>query len=307
MPDPLTTNKFLAQPTRGSDVGTWDTPMNNNAGIIDASFGGNTTVALAAANVTLNAAQYQNVFITLTGALAANVSVTFPAVGSFYKIINQTTNSSQYQITLQTTAAGGQVVGVPWGDVTQIFTDGVNVKFHDLPKIGTYWDYAGSSVPAWVTTCTVPPWLNCDGTAFSSATYPTLNLILGSSLVPDVRGRYRVPLNQGTGRITSSQGGVDGNTRLAAGGVQQVTLAQANMPSYNLTVNDPGHVHVYQSNSFNRANVAAGGNFSALIGFNSGNTNSATTGITVNSAGGAQGFANLPPTIVSGITMVRAG
>lgn len=307
MPDPLTTNKFLAQPTRGSDVGTWDTPMNNNTGIIDASFGGNTTVALAAANVTLNAAQYQNVFITLTGALAANVSVTFPAVGSFYKIINQTTNSSQYQITLQTSVPGSQVVGVPWGDVTQIFTDGTNVKFHDLPKIGTYWDYAGSSVPAWVTTCTVPPWLNCDGTAFSSATYPTLNLILGSSLLPDARGRYRIPLNQGTGRITSSQGGVDGNTRLASGGAQQLTLAQANLPSYNLTVTDPGHNHPVPTRVYVQGGSGEGTGGNNLKTLSSNPIGSALTGISVNSGGSNQPFGLIPPSYVGGITMVRAG
>ena len=35
MADPLTTNRTLAVPTRGSDVGNWDVPLNNNANALD--------------------------------------------------------------------------------------------------------------------------------------------------------------------------------------------------------------------------------------------------------------------------------
>lgn len=93
MVDPTTVNKFLNQPVSGSDVGVWDVPVNANMSIVDNSFGGLATIALGGSPVALSSTQYQCAFLRFTGALTANVAVTFPAVGSFYTIINDATNS----------------------------------------------------------------------------------------------------------------------------------------------------------------------------------------------------------------------
>lgn len=302
MVDPTTVNKFLNQPLRGSDVGVWDTPVNANMGIIDNSFGGTATIPLVNTPVTLSPSQYQCVFLVFTGAISANVPITLPAVGSYYTIQNLTSNTSTFGITMLTTAAGGQTIGIPPGEPCEIFTDGTNVKYRNLGRVGTYWDYAGSSVPAWISACTVPPFLNCDGTAFSSATYPILATILGGTTLPDSKGRFRATLNQGSARITSgsSTGGIDGDTLLAVGGSQTTTLSSQNIPPVPYV--DPGHVHTYDKPIAGVAGPVGG----TLGGFTPGtNTGSATVGITIGSTSPTN-FPNLPPAYVGGITMIRA-
>lgn len=65
----FTTNKGLEKPGRGDQSGSWDTPVNNNSGIIDLSFGGVATILLTNSPVTLSSGQYQCVFLKFSGAL----------------------------------------------------------------------------------------------------------------------------------------------------------------------------------------------------------------------------------------------
>lgn len=299
----FTTNKSFEKPARGDLPGTWDTPVNGNMNLADSALGGLATIALLNSPVTLSSAQYANVFLRLTGAITANVPITLPAVGSFYTVINDTTNSSAFYVTMLTTAAGGQTIGIPPGTTTGIFTDGVNARFRNMPHLGSYWDYAGSSMPSWITACTVWPYLNCDGTSFSSAVYPALAAILGGTTLPDAKGRLRMALDQGAGRVSSGVSGIAGNTLFAAGGDQNT---QAH--NHNLTVTDPGHTHTTATNGFSAQNqTAAGGNppggFAATI-----TINSAVTGVTVASSAYGSGAAqNMPPVYVGGLTLIRAG
>src|SRR5882724_7435426 len=220
----FTPNIQLEEPARGDQVGVWDTPVNNNETLTDLVVGGITTISLNNSPVVLAAAQFQSKGITFNSTLTGSVAITFPtSFKKSYEIQNLCSGSSAFVITLGTTAAGGQVIGCPPGEWIECVNDGTNIKFKNFGRIGSYVDYCGSSNPAWNTACTVPPLLNCDGTAFSSATYPTLATILGGTTLPDSRGRFRATLNQTTGRITSSQGGVDGNTLLSSGGSQTHT------------------------------------------------------------------------------------
>lgn len=298
----VTANKFLEQPARGSNVGVWDTPVNANTGIIDNSFGGMATIALTNSPVILSSAQYQCVFITFTGALSGTCPITLPAVGSFYTVQNLTSNTSAFQVTLGTSLAGTQVIGCPWGEPFDIMTDNVgNVKFRNLGRVGTYADFAGSAVPAWVSACTVPPYLNCTGAVFSSATYPVLATLLGGTTLPDSRGRYRAAMDQGTSRLVSVGGfGIDGNTLLAGGG--SPTLAQANLPNVSFPVTDPGHSHTFAGST---AIGATGGAQSVYFPGGTTVTSTTVTNITVNSGG--SGALVYPPGFAGGITMIRAG
>lgn len=305
----LTANKSLAMPTSGTEIGVWGPEINGNMGIIDNSFGGVATVALTSASVavTLSSAQYQCAFIQFTGNLGSNVTATFPNVGSFYTIINDTTGSSAFFITMATTGAGGQVIGLPPGSMTDIMTIAPHVRFKALPHVGSYWDHAGSSVPAWVSGCTVPPYLYCNGGTFSSATYPMLANIYGSTTLPDFRGRAAINLNDGTGRVTSSQGGIDGNTKFAAGGIQTTSLTSNHMPNVSFPVTDPGHSHTNSNNMHTGSQSWNGGGFTiANRNLATINIFTATTGITVASGGSNAAFAVTPPAAVSGIRLVRA-
>lgn len=313
-----TANLQLAQPAAGSL--NWDTPLNANFGLLDSALGGGVSVALTNLPVTLSAAQYQNGFVSFTGTLTGNVVVTFPVYSRIYWLQNNCAANTSFTVTCQTSNSV-QYVALPPNEPIAVLCDGTDMKFVGLGRVGTYWDFAGSAVPGWVTASVPPPYLNCDGTAFSSATYPALRDYLGAATLPDARGRFRAALNQTTGRLTglSSLNGVDGNTLLANGGSQM--LGQTNIPSYALSVIDPGHGHSITDPGHRHSYV--GGNYFAVYGggatlgdsfgasFNTSSDvtgitiNSTTTGISVNSGGSGNGFA--PPSYIGGLTLIRAG
>ena len=314
---PFTVNKNLNQMINGSNVGVWDGPTNSNWGIVDTSLGGTAVVPVAGSNVVLSPTQYQSVFINFTGALSASITVTFPAILSgFYTVQNLTSNSSAFGITLNTTAAGGQAIGMSPGEPVDIFSDGTNIKYRDLGRIGTYWDYAGSSVPAWVVNCTVPPYLNCDGTAFSSATYPILATILGTNTLPDSRGRFRAALNAGTARLTAANS-INGDVRFSGGG-NELLMAHRHAAS----IYDAGHTHsvsitTIPGNSF--VSIGSGANGTTAPGNNvaygvAAQADNAGTGVRGWDGGsfdttylaGSGGSQNVPPGYIGGITLIRA-
>ena len=169
----------LEEPARGDYVGTWDTPVNSNMTLVDSALGQLASIALTNVNVTLSAAQYQNAFLVFTGALSGSVQITLPNRGRLYTVQNLTSNTSSFTVTLNTTVAGSQAIGLPPGEAVDVMCDGSNIKFRNFGRVGSYIDHGGSSVPSWVSICTVPPLLNCDGTTFSSATYPILTTIFG--------------------------------------------------------------------------------------------------------------------------------
>jgi len=298
----FTTNKSLGLPAVGGDTGVWGQPLNNNSSVLDASLGGAVSIPISSVSgaLTLLASNYNNVFISFTGALTQNTVVTLPAVGSFYTVQNLTTTTSAFTVTLQTTAIGSQAIGCPPSRPQDILTDGTNVKFRGMHHIGEYWDYAGSSVPSWIAACTVPPYLNCDGTTFSSATYPYLATILGSTTLPDSKGRVRAYLNQGSGRLLSSNG-VDGNTIFSGGGSQATTLSSLHLPK----LVDPGHVH----DVLTGASAGTGGavlGAAAASNFAPSAADTHTTGITYGSSSQI-GAPIIPPTFISGLCLIRAG
>lgn len=323
----FTTNKAVEQPAAGDYVGTWATPANSNYSVIDQALGTIQVIDLSAGSITLSTAQARSPFLNFIGALPSNVTVTIPGLstspgtivsGGFYTIENRCTNSSARTVTLQTTVVGQQLICAPPGEAIDIKLEGTgssqagSIKFRNLGRVGSYWDYAGSSVPAWVSGCTVPPYLYCNGASFSSGTYPVLHTIFGGTTLPDFRGRIPGFLNDGTGRITSgsSTGGVDGNTVFASGGSQTTTLSSQNIPPVPIT--DPGHVHtIFFQRQNTDINAGAIQDITNISTAGTGTTSSpsaiqsATTGITAGSASPTN-FSNLPPMAVGGIRMVRA-
>lgn len=284
---------------------------------MDGLFGGVQTISVSNAPITLTApagsitpspgpTQAQNAILKITGTTTSPVAITLPLPG--YYIIDTTGLglSSSNVVTLR--AAGtGQIIGLPFATVRHVYNDGTNVKHCNLQEVGTYMDYAGTAVPTWISSCTVPPFLLCDGSTFSAATYPLLAIILGGTTLPDARGRSRYTLNLGTSNLTTAGAGIDGNTQLAIGGFNGITLNASQLAAHTHlnSLTDPGHAHPYTH--------AAGG------GYQTGNTpggvlitattNSSITNITINNASAGTG-ANIPnasPGYVGGITMIRAG
>lgn len=294
-----TVNRGYATPAHGSEVDTWDVPLNDNFGLIDANLGGVTSISLSSSPVVLSAAQYKNGTIRFTGNLTASCLITFPPVSGWWTIDNQTTGN--FFVLLS--CLGAQNIAVPQGVATDIFTDGSNVKFRSLaPFIGAYVDYGGASIPNWVAACTVPPLLNCDGSTFSAGTYPHLFTVLGTTILPDLRGRNRSYLNGGTDRINSSRCGIDGNTRFSSGGADVITLSVPQLPTFTPSFS------VAPTYSFTDANTLVsvpGGALTQVIGTLR-HTPTLVTDFTFASIGNGSSHINMPPTAIGGITMIRA-
>lgn len=111
-------------------TGWWRNTADNNSanpdtggtGWVPHFFYGVATQALAGANVTLTATQYCKPQIVLTGALSANVVLTFPAMALQWLVVNNTTGA--YTVTATTASGTGVVLG---GGANPIFGDGTNI------------------------------------------------------------------------------------------------------------------------------------------------------------------------------------
>lgn len=333
MADPTTINKLFATPTRGSDPGTWDTPVNNNSIALDGMLGGFTNIALAAAttfsltvptgSVAAGAGpnQSQNALIVFSGTLTGNNTVKFTLPG-FYIVHNKCAGTNSFYVQLAPASGGGNAIGAVPGRKCHIFFDGTDVDYVDQQDPGTAYDLHGATgYPPWMNACTVKPYLVKDGTVYNISNYTALGALLGSTFggngvttfgVPDELSLVRVGYDtKGVGRLTQAICGINGQSMGAAGGNQS-------MQQHNHTTTDNGHVHGTNVND-NAANAAnpstnlpappspltniynTGGTGAQ---FASGFIRNATTGISINNFGtGAS--QNVQPTIVSFLPLIK--
>ncbi len=322
MVDPVTTNRGFAQPLRGNDSGTWDVPVNGNMSLLDTILGGYTSISSTGGTTTLNASQLAGGTISVSGAMASNITLLFPAVQGWWSIENLTTNNNSFAV-LVACGTGATVIGIPPGEVVDIQINGNTPKYRNLGRVGSYLTLATSTVPPWITQSTVQPYLNCDGTTFSAVTYPYLNAYLGGTSLPDARGRLVATLNQTTNRMTTAGGGVNGDTLLAAGGFDTHTLTVGQIPTglvgnnsnnFAISVSGGGStIPLANSNVLNIAVTNVGGqnvpysNGGTWTGAGSlsGTVGSGSVNIQITNSGG-QAHSIMQPTVVGGLTLIRA-
>jgi microcystin-dependent protein len=320
--DPTTSNKLLAVPTRGSDSGTWDLPVNGNSNALDGILGGVTTISVSASTTILLSVpstgsvsagsgpnQSENAMIVLTGTLTGGNSVIQFTLPGFYIINNQCTVGTAF-IQLAPASGTGNRIGAPIGRKCHVFFDGTNMDYVDMPEVGSFMDMAVPAVPAWISGCTVLPWLVCDGSVLNVNNYTALGNLLGSAFggngittfgVPDLRARYRIPLdNQGVngaaGNITAALSGINGTTIGAAGGSQS-------LQAHNHTATDPsGHNH-----NMSQVLIANGGGVQNFVAQGPvGNAVTSTTFVNVSiGTTGAGASGNIPPGLVFGISFIK--
>jgi microcystin-dependent protein len=325
MADPTTSNVLLAVPTRGSDSGTWDVPLNGNASALDGMFGGNATLALSAATTltlsvpatgTVSAGagpnQSQNAVLKLTGTLTGNavINLTLPRI---YVFDNQCTVATSY-VQIAPASGTGTKVGLPPGQKTRVAFDGTNVDYVGMPLVGSYLEMAVSTTQAWMTACTVQPWLPCDGAIASTSVYSALAALLGSTFggngittfgIPDARNRFSIPVDSsGQGRVTNAISGVDGTVVGSAGGDQR-------LQQHNHGVTDNGHSHNFLSNGngVTLLETSAGGGQAFTAGGQGTiaagvSVQNSTAGISVNNSGTGSSQ-NIPPVIVIGCKFIK--
>ncbi len=308
----LTTNLQLSTPAHGASVDTWDAdPINGNSTLLDQMVGSGIST-IAAVSGALTNVQLQNSFLRFTGNISGNVTMTLPAspILKPWYVENLTTVGGAFYVAISN-SAGTSIVGLPPGEACHVYYDGTTMRYINLARVGSYMDLGIAVTPPWISACTVPPYLVCNGQAFSAITYPALATWLGGTTVPDFRGRSRSYLNQGTSRITSAGSGVNGDVITSGGGAETVTVAQANLPSVNFTGSNTITValpFVPIADGGTNYNALDGGGFSTrtvsqtLPSASASGTNS----ITVSSGGSGTALNKMPPTAIGGLTLIRA-
>lgn len=122
-----TANLTLNQPAYNSSA--WDVPLNANEDILDAAFGGTTSVALTNSNVTLTSTQLQAMQLRFTGAISANITIYVPS-GYYGRWTVTNATSGAYTLTIAS-AAGGTTYAVAQGYSSLICCDSTGVFASD--------------------------------------------------------------------------------------------------------------------------------------------------------------------------------
>lgn len=322
----MTVNVALIIPGTGDLVGLWGSnALNPDFVALDGFLGGVQTISAGSSPITLTVpasftatpgagpTQAQNAVLRFTGALTSNVTVTLPMPGPMI-IENLTTGN--FVLSFRAVTAT-QVIAVDQGEVQRIYNDGANVRFVGLGRIGHIEMWAGlSAIPAWVSACTVPPYLLCDGSVYNFSVYPYLGARLGSKFggngittfgVPDLGGRVPLAYDQTGARITVAGCGINGQMLGASQDKQTNTLLTANLPPYT----PAGTVTSNVNNFPNQWLITDGTTFPVAGGGSQPKPQSqGTPTITSTFSGTAQGGASTPvnnvqPTLVTGIPVIR--
>lgn len=259
MTEPVTSNVLFIVPNTGDLPGAWGTSaLNPNFQSIDTKFGGVTTISLSATTTILlttpattgvwpggNPSQSMNALIRFTGAQTGSATIQFTLPG-FYIIENRCTGTTF--VKLSPSSGGGNSIGAPPGEKIHVFYDGTDMDYVDMGRVGSALDLTTNTttLPPWMTACSVQPYLIKDGSIYSTASYTALAQYLGSTYggngittfgVPDERNRMRVAIDtvqpaSGTTsqRITVAGSNIVG-TSFVAGGSQTAVLSLSQLPT----------------------------------------------------------------------------
>lgn len=281
-----TANKGLNQPAYNSS--SWDVPLNNNFGYIDAALGNTATIANTS-SYTLTSSEYQCMRLLFNGSLAADMTIYIPAgVGGFWLVSNNTLDvsaSTPTYVTLKSTTGGSNGVVLPRYVNTIVFSNGSEVYFaqENTTPAGTIIQYAGTTAPT--------GYVSCEGQALSRAYFSTLFAAIGTTWgngngsttfnIPDLRGMFL----RGTG--TNTTGSSAGAVGPSVGGYAADTYL-----NHTHTATDSGHTHAAAGGGAAGAFVSAGGSTGTAFNYGSGsgvfyynaNTGTGNANVSVNTS-----------------------
>jgi microcystin-dependent protein len=250
--------------------------------------------------------------ITITGAAAA---ITAYAAGQTFVFLAGATNTGAATVNVDsvgiksiTGPAGaaltaGQIVS---GTPVHMTYDGTQFQINTTAATA----FSVGTMMAWPTATVPTGWLECYGQEISTTTYAALYAVIGTLYntggesgtfrLPDMRGRVIAGEDDMGGtsanRLTGLTDGVNGDNIGWSGGLESTTIAQANLPSYNLSLSSNVITAVSGSTSSQLADSFDGGDsFNALI---SASVSGTSTAVTAASGGSGTAINNVQPTIV---------
>jgi microcystin-dependent protein len=253
----------------------WDVPINSNTSATNNAFGGVLAVSITAADVTLTSDQAQNMALTLSGTLTGNRTLFIPSGVSGSWVVKNTTTGT-YSVTVSNVAGSATTV-ISQGTSALVFSDGTNVyQANDMGgnPAGTMIQFAGTSAPS--------GYLWCDGSAVLRTVYARLFTAIGTTWgVGDGSSTFNLPDSQGA-FFRGSGSGLNPSTRTVG------SYEADDVKPHSHTITDPGHYHVITADS--AVGLSGGGRNIAESIFNNStmNSNSATTGITINNSTGTE-------------------
>jgi hypothetical protein len=141
MASSYSTNTKLELVTTGEKAGLWGTITNTNLQILEQAASGYTTIDMAAASVTLTltdgaTSNGKNIYLKLTGTLAANHTLTMPATAERVWIIEDATNrngTNKYTLGVLT-ASSSTTTYIPNKSTCLCRSDGTDTKVTILQK-----------------------------------------------------------------------------------------------------------------------------------------------------------------------------
>lgn len=207
---------------------------------------------------------------------------------------------------LARSGAGGMIGNLPMNGfrVTGI-ADGTDLS--DAATVGQM-SSAGriGSIEIWPLAQIPADCILAYGQAISRTTYADLFAVYGTAFGPgDGSTTFNVPDYRGVTFVGKDDMGGTALGRLTAAlslasviGSQSVTLTTDQIPAHTHGVTDPGHTHTLGNQLLPTGASLEGGNAYRLV---NGTTGSATTGISVNAAGGGGAHPNVQPSFVVNI------
>jgi len=237
-----------------------------------------------------------------TGTLTSDLTVTVPSVSKVWVMRNATAGA--YYLYVKT--SGGTAVQVPQGTTKFLYCDGTDVFRLDEAEIG---DLVFSGKAA-VDSGTVL----CDGTSYLKTALPDLYAKIGTTWGSADSLHFNVPdfvtnnvfLRAAGGSVAvatlqSNQNKAHTHTISGVPAVGTLTAASNGAHTHTANVTDPGHYHTYNSPTAGQAGNAAG--YSGWLN-STGNTSTATTGVTVSIVSDGAHTHNVTGTLTAGTLAV---
>ena len=218
MASSYTTNAGLELVTTGEKAGLWGTITNTNLQILEQTATGYLSIDMAGADVTLTltdgaTSNGKNIYLTLTGSLSANRTLTMPATAERVWVVKDDTARGTSNRTLGVLTASGSATQIPPGATVLCRSNGsetvvtiIEKGYVTITDSNTpYTTVAGAQILANTTSAVITVTLPAAASTGDEVTIIDARGTWGSNNL--TVGRNGLPINTGTSDLTLSNNG----------------------------------------------------------------------------------------------------